>query len=108
MRKSVLLVNSLAGSAVLTLLTAGAILLCLMFSTGEGEYGRKEALFGSLFFESRDKGGNITGATLGIANPTGLFIVFALVFVVLIASRLALHRLRNYRSALSAERNSNG
>ncbi|MFE7799998.1 hypothetical protein [Nocardia sp. NPDC057440] len=79
-----------------------------MFSTGEGEYGRKEALFGSLFFESRDKGGNITSATLGIADPTGLFIVFALLFVVLIGIQLALHRLRNYRSALIAERTGNG
>lgn len=104
MKRTFILFNSVFGSAVLVLVAATGTLIYLMFSTGEGEFGRKEGLFGSVFFDAEDKGEGITGATMGIADPTALVIIFTLILVVLAFFQIALYRLKSYRAQIIAER----
>lgn len=94
MKKLTLVVNGMVGSAVLVLAMATGIILFLMFSTEEGEFGRKEGLFGSVFFESEDRGGGVVGATMGLGNPLPLAIVFAMAFLLMCVFQVALNRLR--------------
>lgn len=74
-------------------------LLYLMFSTGE-QVARREGLFGSLFFETREVRPGVTGATMGVDNPTGLAVVFALLCLVLLFYQVIFRALKQYRAHL--------
>jgi len=103
MRKALLVVNSVAGAAILTLVTAVATLLYLMFSTG-AETVHKEGLFGSLFFETTPLPDGGTGVNMGVAHPAGLIIVFLLFAGFLVLVQFCYRLLKNYRAQLIKER----
>lgn len=88
---------------MLTLVTAVGTLLYLMFSTGE-ETVRREGLFGSLFFETKEVGDGVTGATMGVANPTALIVIFVLFAVILGFAQTTFRGLKQYRAELIEER----
>jgi hypothetical protein len=103
MRKALLVVNSVVGSALLTAATTVGTLLYLMFTTGK-ESVHREGLFGSLFFETREAPGGVTQASMGVANPTALVIVFLLFFVVLALTQVSYRELKQYRGQLIEEK----
>ncbi len=103
MNKKFLALNSVAGAAILTLVLAVMTLLYLMFSTGK-ESIRREGLFGSLFFETEEIPGGATGASMGLANPTALIVIFGLLCFVLMAAQVAYRELKLYRNRLIDER----
>ena len=103
MKRALLVVNSVGGAVLLTLATAVATLLYLMFSMGD-ETGRKEGLFGSLFFEAAEVREGVTGATMGVDNPTGIFVVFVFFFLFLTSTQLAYLGLKSRRDQLLKER----
>jgi hypothetical protein len=78
-------------------------LLYLMFSTGR-ESVRKEGLFGSLFFEAREAPGGATDVSMGLANPTGLVVIFGLLCVVLAVTQVVYQELSLHRKKLISER----
>ena len=84
-------------------MTAAATLLYLMFSTGE-ETVHREGLFGSLFFETQQVRPGVTGATMGVADPTALVIIFVLFTVILLLAQIAYRELKQYRAHLIEER----
>lgn len=88
---------------MLTLVTAVGTLLYLMFSTGE-ETVRRGGLFGSLSFETKEVRDGVTGATMGVANPTALIVIFVLFAVVLGFAQIAFRGLKQYRAELVEER----
>lgn len=80
-----------------------ATLLYLMFSTdGDGTVHR-EALFGSLFFESREKAGGATGVSMGVENPTALIVLFLVLVVVLTMVQFTYRGLKQRREHLIRE-----
>ena len=103
MRKALLVANSVAGALLLTLTTVAATLLYLMFSTGD-EIGRREGIFGTLFFETSEVREGVTGASMGVAKPAGLIILFALFFAFVTMTQLAYRGLKRRRDQLLKER----
>lgn len=75
-------------------------LLILMFSTDGDEPVRKEAFFGSLFFETKQKAGGATGVTMGVGNPTALLVLFLVLTVVLTLTQVIYRGLRQRREEL--------
>lgn len=90
---------------ILTLVTAVMAILYLMFSTGD-EPARREGLFGSVFFETKEVREGVTGASMGVDNPTGLLIVFVLYFALLTLTQFTYRGLKSYREQLIRERSS--
>lgn len=88
---------------MLTLATAVAALLYLMFSTGD-EVGRKEALFGSFFFETKEVREGVTGVSMGVGEPVGLIVIFLVFFGFLTLVQFVYRGLKNYRAELIKER----
>ena len=103
MKKALLLVNSTVGAALLTLVVAAGALLFLMFSTDEDNV-RKEGLFGSVFFETREVREGVIGSSMGIDNPVGLIVIFLVLFGLVTLTQIAFHSLKAYRAQLIRER----
>lgn len=103
MKKSLLVVNTVVGAALLTVVSAAATLLSLMLSTGE-ESVRKLGLFGSVFFETKEVRPGVTGAEMGLANPLPLVFVFLGFAVLMVLVQIAFASLKQYRADLVAER----
>ncbi|MGW3955944.1 hypothetical protein ACWEKM_34675 [Streptomyces sp. NPDC004752] len=99
--------KSVAGAALLTLVTVVVTLLLLMFSTDGDQIVHKEALFGSLFFETQEKSGGATGITMGVANPTALIILFFVLTVVLTMIQFTYRGLKQRREQLIKEMSGN-
>ena len=99
MKKVLVLVNSTAGAALLTLVIATVTLLYLMFSSDDGDT-RREAFFGSLVFESRDAADESTSVTVGIENPLPLLVLFAVLALMLTVIQLTYRALKLYRQQL--------
>lgn len=99
MKKVLVLVNSTAGAALLTLVIATLTLLYLMFSSGDGD-ARREALFGALMFESRDAADGTTSVTVGVENPVPLIVLFIVLAVMLTVIQLTYRVLKQYRQQL--------
>lgn len=103
MKQAQSVVKSVVGATLLTMVTAAATLLYLMFSTdGDGTI-RKEALFGSLFFEQKEKAGGAIGVTMGVANPTALIFMFLVFAVVLTFTQITYRGLKQRREQLIRE-----
>jgi hypothetical protein len=79
------------------------ILLFLMFSKGD-EFGRREALFGSLYFEASEVRQGVVGATMGVDNPIGLIVLFVVYGLFLTAVQLIYRGLKSRRAQLIEER----
>jgi len=103
MSKALLAVNAVVGAAFLTLIVAVGTLLYLMFWIGE-ESVRREGLFGSLFFETKEVREGVTGILMGVANPTGLIICFLVSVLFLTLTQFAYRGLKQYRAQLIMER----
>ena len=103
MKKTVLIVNSIAGAALLTMVAAVATLLALMF-TGDDTSGRREAFFGSLMFESIDRSDGATSITAGVEDPVPLVVLFVVLAITLAVIQLTYRFLRSYRDHLRQER----
>ncbi|MFE7860138.1 hypothetical protein [Streptomyces sp. NPDC057403] len=78
-----------------------------MFSTDGDKSVHREALFGSLFFETREKAGGATGVTMGVANPTALIILFLVFAVLLTTTQITYRGLKQRREQLIKEMASN-
>jgi hypothetical protein len=78
-------------------------LLYLMFSTGR-ESVHREGLFGSVFFETTQVRPGVTGATMGVANPTGLIVIFLMYVAFLTLTQVTYRGLKTYRARLIKER----
>lgn len=103
MRTSVLLINSLVGAVIVTLVTATATLLILMFSTSADAI-RREGMFGAVYFQtSPGATPDITQVRMGVARPISLLGFAAVVFLFLIVVQLIYRRLAEYRSRLVQE-----
>ena len=74
-----------------------------MFSTGE-ESVRREGLFGSLYFETKQVRQGVTGASMGVANPTGLIIMFMIFCLFLALTQITFGGLKKRRAHLMEER----
>jgi hypothetical protein len=103
MKKSLLVVNTVVGAALLTLVTAAGSLLYLMLSTDEASV-RRLGLFGSVFFETKQVRPGVTGAEMGLASAVPLVFVFLAFAVLMFLVQVAFVSLRNYRAELIAER----
>ncbi len=103
MKKSLLVVNTLVGAALLTVVTAAATLLFLMLSTGD-ETVRREGLFGGVFFQTQEVRPGVTGAEMGIDSIAGIVGVFAIFVVLMLLVQLTFLVLKQYRAGLIAER----
>jgi hypothetical protein len=103
MIKAPSVVKSALGAALLTLVTVTVTLLALMFSTDTDEIVHREAFFGSLFFETQDKPGGAIGITMGVANPTALIILFAVLTVILTMVQITYRGLKQRRDQLLKE-----
>ncbi len=79
MLKAQLVVKAAIGSALLTLAIVAVTLLYLMFSTGRDEFGERKAFFGSLVFETVEKGNGVTGITTGVDDPIPIIILFLVI-----------------------------
>ncbi|MEE1939666.1 hypothetical protein V1L54_09605 [Streptomyces sp. TRM 70361] len=78
-----------------------------MFSTDDDKAVRREALFGSLFFETEEKGDGALGVTMGVANPTALIILFLVFAAVLTMVQFTYRGLRQRREQLIEEMSRN-
>lgn len=87
----------------MTLVVAAGALLYLMFSTAEDNV-RKEGLFGSVFFETREVREGVIGSSMGVDNPLGLVVIFLVLFGLVSMAQLAYHALKAYRADLIRER----
>lgn len=103
MKKVLVLVNSTAGAALLTLVIATVTLLYLMFSSDDGDV-RREALLGALMFESRDAADGSTSVTVGVENPVPLIVLFVVLAVMLTVIQLTYRALKHYRQQLLEDR----
>lgn len=103
MQKALWVINSVIGAALLTAVTAVAVLLFLMFSTGK-EAVHKEGLLGSVFFETKVQPDGATGIVMGVANPAGLIIIFLFFAVVLAFAQIIYRQLKQHRAQLIKER----
>ena len=77
-------------------------LLFLMFSVGE-ELGRREGLFGSLYFEATSVSGGVD-ATMGVNNTVGIVGVLLVCIALIALVQLAYLGLKRYRAELIRER----
>jgi len=107
MKKSRMLVNGVVGAALLTLVTAAGSLLFLMFGAGD-EAGRREGLFGTVFFETKEVRPGVTGAEMGIDSPIGLVVLFLVLFGLVMVGQLCFAALTSYRAELIRERSHQG
>ncbi|GAA1747568.1 hypothetical protein [Aeromicrobium alkaliterrae] len=104
MKKSLVVINALAGAALLTLVTAAVILLVLMFSTdGDVETDRR-AFFGSLMFQTVEQSDGSTAITAGVDDPIPLIALFVFLAVVLAFIQVAYRLLKIHRQRLLEER----
>ncbi|MGW3508224.1 hypothetical protein [Streptomyces sp. NPDC000994] len=78
-----------------------------MFSTDGDQIVHKEALFGSLFFETQEKSGGATGVTMGVANPTALIIMFFVFAIILMMTQITYRGLKQRREQLIKEMSGN-
>ncbi|MDV3221352.1 hypothetical protein [Intrasporangium sp.] len=74
-----------------------------MFSTDEDNI-RKEGLFGSVFFETREVREGVIGSSMGVDNPVALLVIFAVLFLLVTVAQVAFHGLKQYRAELIRER----
>lgn len=74
-----------------------------MFSVGE-ELGRREGLFGVLYFEATEVAGGGVDATMGVANNVGILIVLGVLIAFVALVQLVFLRLKRYREHLIEER----
>ena len=74
-----------------------------MFSTDEDNV-RKEGLFGSVFFETREVREGVIGSSMGVDNPLGLVVIFLVLFGLVTLTQIAFHGLKAYRAELIRER----
>lgn len=84
-------------------MVAAGALLYLMFSTDEDNI-RKEGLFGSVFFETREVREGVVGSSMGVDDPVGLVVLFLVLFGLVTLTQLAFHGLKAYRAELIRER----
>jgi hypothetical protein len=84
---------------MLTLVVTVFALLYLMFTTDD-EVVRKEGLFGSVFFETKEVRDGGTGATMGIDNPVAVVVIFGLLAILLAFTQVIFRMLKSYRSQL--------
>ncbi|MEN3583881.1 hypothetical protein AAH978_06975 [Streptomyces sp. ZYX-F-203] len=84
-------------------MTVTLALLVLMFSTGTDEIVRREAFFGSLFFETQDKSDGAIGVTMGVADPMPLFFLFVFLTALLTMVQITYRGLRQRRERLLEE-----
>ncbi|WP_055495331.1 hypothetical protein [Streptomyces sp. TP-A0356] len=85
------------------MVTVVATLLYLMFSTDSDHSVHREALFGSLFFDQKEKAGGAIGVTMGVANPTALIVMFLVFAVVLTFTQITYRGLKQRREQLIKE-----
>lgn len=78
-------------------------LLFLMFSVGE-ELGRREGLFGSLYFEATSVSGGGVDATMGVNSAVGILVVLGVCIALITLVQLAYVALKRYRAELIRER----
>lgn len=102
MKKVLVVVNSTAGAALLTLVFATLTLLYLMFSSDDGDV-RRETFFGALMFESRDAADGSTSVTVGVENPVPLVVLFVVLAIMLTVIQLMYRALKQYRQQLLEE-----
>ncbi|MBD8060987.1 hypothetical protein [Oceanitalea stevensii] len=102
MKKAMLVINSVVGGTLLTLAVVVLSLLFLMFSVGEG-LGRREGLFGSLYFEATSVSGGVD-ATMGVNNTVGIVGVLLVCIALIALVQLAYLGLKRYRAELIRER----
>lgn len=102
MKKAMLVINSVVGGTLLTLAVVVLSLLFLMFSVGE-ELGRREGLFGALYFEATSVSGGVD-ATMGINNTVGIVGVLLVCIALIALVQLAYLGLKRYRADLIRER----
>ncbi|MER5934938.1 hypothetical protein [Streptomyces sp. NPDC002054] len=74
-----------------------------MFSTDGDKAVRRESLFGSLFFETREIGGGGLGVEMGVDNPTALLVIFFVLAVVLAFVQFIYRGLKQRREYLINE-----
>lgn len=85
-------------------MTAVVTLLYLMFSTDGDEPVHREALFGSLFFETRETSEGGLGVTMGVANPAALIAMFIVFAAVLTMTQFTYQGLKLRRDQLIRQR----
>ncbi|RSS79756.1 hypothetical protein [Streptomyces sp. WAC06614] len=88
---------SAVGAALLTLVTAAATLLTLMFTTGADESVERSAFFGSLVFETVKRDDGALGITTGVDNPIPLMVLFLVLTAALTWIRTAYRGLKQRR-----------
>ncbi len=77
-------------------------LLFLMFSVGE-DLGRREGLFGALYFEATSVSGGVD-ATMGINSTVGVLVVLGVCIGLIALVQIAYVGLKRYRDDLVRER----
>lgn len=92
---------------MLTLMTATGCLLWLMFAVGDANI-RKDAMFGTFFFEATESPSGAVLVDMGVANPTGLVVIFVVYALLLAVIQLIYRRLKVYRAALIEQRRRDG
>ncbi|GAA2171869.1 hypothetical protein GCM10009846_07540 [Agrococcus versicolor] len=90
------------GAGVVTAVVAVCALLATMFSAGRGD-GRREALFGALFFEAVTDASGATTVTVGLDDPMPLVVFVVVAFGVIMLSIGFFHLLRARQLALRAD-----
>ncbi|WP_454084161.1 hypothetical protein [Georgenia sp. Marseille-Q6866] len=107
MKKAMLVINSVVGGTLLTLAVVVLCLLFLMFSVGE-ELGRREGLFGALYFEATSVTGGGVDATMGINNTVGVLVVLGVCIGLIALVQITYVGLKRYRDDLIRERAQSG
>lgn len=85
-------------SVVATLILAVATILIMMFSV-HTDSAYVTGLFGSVYFEAKPTGGNVTG-TMGVSSVPRLLAVAGVIFIVSLISIYIYRALKVYRSTL--------
>ncbi|MGW0825509.1 hypothetical protein [Streptomyces sp. NPDC002845] len=74
-----------------------------MFSTGSDEFVERKAFFGSMIFETVEKGDGATGITTGIDNPVPIIVLFLVLTVILTMVQIIYRGLKQRRDQLLNE-----
>ncbi|MEU6861205.1 hypothetical protein AB0B28_20315 [Glycomyces sp. NPDC046736] len=100
MRKALLVINSVAGAGLLTLIITVFAMLVLMFTGDNSGDVHRTGLFGALEFDAVERPDGVVDITAGLGNPVPIYIIFAILVLQLALVQIMFRRLKQRREYL--------
>ena len=108
MKKALLVINSVAGAGLLTLVIAVGAMLTLMFTGDNSGDVHKTGLFGALEFDAVERPDGVVDITAGVGDPIPIAVIFVALVLQLALIQVIFRRLKQRRAQLLEQMRAHG